>query len=90
MSSALSLPCRFRHVHEVHDGKNHMVEVIVHLVFPKAEDNPPLLHVMACDIGISLDVATDFLAPKVAIGFREFEVDRAAMPIARVQEDDDA
>ena len=79
----------FGHVYEMGDGINHVIEIFIDLMLPEPEDDPSFFDIVSCDVGVPLDVATDFLTPELGIRLRKFEVKGAAMPIARVQENDD-
>jgi len=77
------------HVDEMGDGMNHVVEVLIDLMLPKPKDDPSLLDVVSCDVGIPFDVTSNLLSPELGVRLRDFKVKGAAMPIAGVQKDDD-
>lgn len=79
----------FGHIDEMSDGIYHVIKIFIDLVLPKPEDNPTFFYIMSCDVSISLDVTSNLLAPEFGVRLRQFEVKGTAMPITRVQKDDD-
>ena len=63
---------------------NHMIKIVIDFMLPKSKDDPTFLYIMLCNVGITLDVTSDLLTPKIGIRLRRFEVEGTAVPKARV------